>query len=108
MSLNLPTPIASYFEAVNAYDVNAMLAAFSDGASVRDEGRDMTGRIAIREWIDDTTRKYRITVMPTGVDRADQRTILTVQVSGSFPGSPIQLRYHFIIIGEKIARLEIN
>jgi ketosteroid isomerase-like protein len=108
MSPDLPPPISNYFKAVNVQDVDAMLSAFSDDASVRDEGQDMIGRAAIREWIDDTTRKYRITVMPTGVDRADQRTIVTVKVSGSFPGSPIQLRYHFTLSGEKITRLEIN
>ncbi len=56
MSLDLPTPISNYFKAVNAQDADAMLSAFSDDASVRDEGQDMIGRAAIREWIDDTTR----------------------------------------------------
>jgi ketosteroid isomerase-like protein len=108
MSPDLPTPISNYFEAVNAQDVDAMLSAFSDDASVRDEGQDMIGRAAIREWIDDTTRKYRVTLTPIGVSQADERTIVTAQVSGTFPGSPVELRYHFTITGEKIARLEIT
>jgi len=108
MSPDLPTPISDYFEAVNAQDVDAMLSAFSDDASVRDEGQDMIGRAAIREWIDDTTRKYRVTLTPIGVSQADERTIVTAQVSGTFPGSPVELRYHFTITGEKIARLEIT
>jgi ketosteroid isomerase-like protein len=108
MPPDLPTPLSNYFAAVNAYDVDAMLSAFSDDAAVRDEGRDMIGRAAIREWIDETTRKYRITITPIGVRQADERTIVTAQVSGSFPGSPTELRYHFTIIGDKIARLEIT
>jgi ketosteroid isomerase-like protein len=108
MSLDLPTPISNYFKATNAQDVDAMLSAFSDDASVRDEGRDMIGRAAIREWIDDTTRKYRVTLTPIGVHQADEKTIVTAQVSGTFPGSPIELRYRFTITGEKIARLEIT
>jgi ketosteroid isomerase-like protein len=108
MTLDLPAPISNYFGAVNAQDVDAMLSAFSDDASVRDEGQDMIGRAAIREWIDGTTRKYRVTLTPTGGRQADERTIVTAQVSGTFPGSPIELRYRFTISGEKIARLEIT
>ncbi len=107
MSLDLPTPISNYFNAVNAQDVDAILSTFSDDASVRDEGQNMIGRADIREWIDDTTRKYRATVTPTGVRQADKGTIVTAQISGTFPGSPIELRYHFTITGEKIGRLEI-
>ncbi len=58
--------------------------------------------------MDDTTRKYRVTVAPIGVDQADERTIVKAQVSGTFPGSPLELRYHFTITGEKIASREIS
>ena|SRR5882762_8309502 len=107
MSLNLPTPLSNYFEAQNAHDVDAMLSAFSEEASVRDEGQDMIGRVAIREWMDETTRKYRVTVTPTGVSQVDGRAIVTARVSGTFPGSPVELRYHFAIVSEKISSLEI-
>jgi hypothetical protein len=48
-----------------------MLACFSEEALVRDEGRDMIGRVDILEWMGDTTRKYRVTVTPTAVEQAD-------------------------------------
>ena len=80
-----------------------MLSAFSDEASVHDEGQDMIGRAAIRESMSRTTRKYRVTVTPTGVGRADERTIVTARVSGTFPGSPVELRYHFTIVSGKYA-----
>jgi hypothetical protein len=108
MSLSLPTPLPSYFAAQNAHDADAMLAAFADESSVRDEGQEMIGRAAIRGWMDETTRKYRITIAPIGVSQADGRTIVTVRISGTFPGSPIELRYRFTIVGGKIARLEIS
>jgi hypothetical protein len=108
MSLDLPTPVSNYFKAVNVQDVHAMLSAFSDEASVHDEGQEMNGRAAIREWVDDTTRKYRVTLTPTGVRQTDERTTVTARVAGTFPGSPVELRYHFTITGGKIARLEIT
>jgi len=108
MSLDLPTPVSNYFKAVNVQDVDAMLSAFSAEASVHDEGQEMNGRAAIREWVDDTTRKYRVTLTPTGVRQTDERTTVTARVAGTFPGSPVELRYHFTITGGKIARLEIT
>jgi hypothetical protein len=108
MSLDLPTPVSNYFKAVNVQDVDATLSAFSDEASVHDEGQEMNGRAAIREWVDDTTRKYRVTLTPTGVRQTDERTTVTARVAGTFPGSPVELRYHFTITGGKIARLEIT
>ena len=108
MDLKLSVPLSTYFEAQNAHDVDAMLACFTEEAMVRDEGRDMIGRVAIRGWIHETTRKYRPTVKPTSVAEEDERTIVMVQVAGIFPGSPIGLRYRFRISGKKIARLEIG
>jgi len=104
----LPMPISKYFEAQNAHDIDAMLAIFSDHASVHDEGHDAVGRLAIRGWMDETTRKYRVAVVPTGVDQSDAKTIVTALVSGTFPGSPIQLRYRFTVAGEQITDLAIG
>ena len=59
MSQPVPEPIAAYFRAQNAHDVDGMLLAFAPQARVHDEGQDLTGTAAIRAWIEDTTRKYR-------------------------------------------------
>jgi len=108
MALELKPPLATYFEAQNAHDVDGMLACFTDEASVHDEGRSMRGRPEIRAWIDETTRKYHPTIRPTNSAEESGLTLVTTQVSGSFPGSPIELRYRFKISGKKIASLEIG
>jgi ketosteroid isomerase-like protein len=105
--MKLPEPIAAYFAAVNVHDIEATLAPFAETATVKDEGQERRGAAAIREWIEDTTRKYRVTVVVTEVNEADGKTVVTGQVSGNFPGSPVQLHYNFTLDGEKIARLEI-
>jgi hypothetical protein len=104
----LPTPIAKYFEAKNLHAIDAMLATFSDQATVRDEGKDVVGRPAIRHWIEETTRKYSVSVTPTRVDQSGATTIVTATVSGTFPGSPIQLHYHFTVAAENITHLAIG
>jgi len=108
MSARLPGPLAAYFAATKHYDVEAMLAPFADGAVVKDEGRERQGLEAIREWMEETIRKYRFTAEVTDVAQTDRKVHVTVLVAGQFPGSPVTLRYAFTLDREKIARLEIS
>src|SRR5712692_8859256 len=108
MSTKLPEPLAAYFAAVNIHDIDAMLAPFSEAASVKDEGQERRGLAAIRQWIEETTRKYGVTIAVTNVAETTGNTTVTGRVSGNFPGSPVDLRYAFILDGKKIARLEIS
>jgi ketosteroid isomerase-like protein len=108
MSANLPQPLPAYFKAANAHDVEASVACFADDAIVRDEGKDISGSAAIREWKDRTNALYGTAIETTAVDQVDDKTIVTAQVSGNFPGSPVQLRYCFRLDGGKIAALEIR
>src|SRR5438552_2030266 len=108
MSTKLPQPLAAYFAGVNIHDIDAMLAPFTEAAIVKDEGQERRGLAAIREWIEETTRKYRVTIVVTNVAETAGNTTVTGRVSGNFPGSPIELRYAFILDGQKIVRLEIS
>ena len=101
-------PVANYFLAANAQDIEAVAANFSEGAIVRDEQKNRQGIAAIRQWAGEVSKKYRPTVEPLDVAQTDGRTIVTGRVSGNFPGSPIELRYVFTLNGEKIERLEIS
>jgi ketosteroid isomerase-like protein len=105
--LVLAHPLDSYFDAKNKHDAGAMLACFAEDAIVVDEHRDQRGRPAIREWIEDTTRKYRMTADPIDTREHDGKTVVTCLLSGDFTGSPAKLRYAFTLSEAKIARLEI-
>ena len=105
---DLAPPLTAYFEASNAHDVAALLAAFADDASVRDEGQEMVGLAAIRGWAQDTFRKYRARLTPNHVARQGDTLIVTVAVAGSFPGSPIDLAFRFRLRDARIAALEIG
>jgi hypothetical protein len=54
-----------------------------------------------------TEKKYQPIVEAVDVTETAGGTIVTCKVSGTFPGSPVELRYAFTLDGEKIARLEI-
>jgi uncharacterized protein (TIGR02246 family) len=108
MSIEVPAAIAAYLAGSNAHDAAACAACFTDDAVVRDEGRERQGNAAIREWMEEVSKKYRPTVDVIDVGETDDQTIVTGRVAGNFPGSPVELRYAFTLAGEKIARLEIR
>ena len=108
MPIDLPQPLKDYFSAVNSQDIDAMLAPFAMEAMVKDEGATMNGRAAIRAWIEETTRKYGVSLSPEGIDRDGDRVSVRVLMSGNFPGSPAHVTYRFILRGGEIGELEIG
>jgi hypothetical protein len=107
MSMSLPGPISAYLKAKNEHDVDAMLAPFDEDATVKDEGQEHHGRSAVRSWLEDVTRKYRVTLDVKDVRDTNGTTVVSGLVSGNFPGSPVLLDYTFTLSGPTIARLEI-
>src|SRR5258706_11630333 len=87
MPTELPQPLAAYFAAVNTHDIDAMLAPFTESATVKDEGQERRGRAAIREWIVETTRKYGVTIEVLSVVETAPNITVMGHVSGNFPGS---------------------
>ena len=108
MTAKLPRVLADYFAATNAHDVGMMIAAFTEDATVHDEGRDHVGAAAIRAWMKETIEKYDYKVEPIESSRNDSSAVVLVSLRGKFPGSPITLQYAFTLSGERVARLEIG
>jgi ketosteroid isomerase-like protein len=108
MTVRLPQPLTDYFAAKNKHNIDAMLAPFSPDAIVRDEGETHRGSAAIRNWMDATTRKYRVTVEVAEATQDGDAWRVAGIVSGNFPGSPATLHYSFAVDGERITRLEIG
>lgn len=107
MPTDLPAVIAAYFRAANAHDPDGVAACFTPDAVVRDEGRDLATPDAIRAWQTEVNTKYTPYALVRGVDRAGKTTVVTATISGTFKGSPIDLRHVFTLEGEAIAHLEI-
>ncbi len=105
MSVQLPKLIDTYLKAQNAYDGETALACFSENATVLDEGKTSKGKKAIREWMEETKKKYSPQFRPLGIKR--EETIMTTEVSGTFDGSPVKLDYHFKIKDNLIEELNI-
>jgi hypothetical protein len=108
MSISLPPPIDLYFASENARDSSAIDRCFAAGGVVRDEGKTITGRAAIKAWRVETSRKYHHTVEPLAVSARDGKVVVTGKISGDFPGSPINLEHIFEIEDGRIVSLEIR
>jgi hypothetical protein len=74
---------------------------------VKDEGHTYNGRAAIQQWKADSATKYSYTSEPFAIEDKDGKIVVTSHLVGTFPGSPVDLRYFFVLDGDKIASLEI-
>jgi len=107
MAIELPSVIAEYFAADKKGNAQAISECFTQGAVVVDEGNTYTGRDAIRQWMANASTQYTYTVEPFALSEESGQTVVTSHLVGNFPGSPVDLRYFFVLEGDKIAGLEI-
>ncbi len=107
MHTELPNPIAAFFQAHNSGQTDNFLDLFAADAVVSDESHEYRGD-AIKTWLDGAIANFHplhgevISLAPNG-----EHTVATARVSGTFPGSPVVLRYQFTLQGDKIAALSI-
>jgi hypothetical protein len=106
--MNLSPVIPRYIEASNAHHVKAIVGCFDDDGVVRDENAMRRGKIDIERWVTETIQKYKFHFKPLSADGRGAKTILSMEVSGSCPGSPVTLDYHFTIANDKIQSVIID
>jgi hypothetical protein len=106
MTLELPGPIAAYF-AADREGGEAVARCFTEDAVVKDEGRTYGGRAAIRHWKEEASARYQYTCEPFACELGDGAVVVTSRLAGTFPGSPVNLRFCFVLEGDQIASLEI-
>lgn len=107
MSIDLPGVIEAYFKADKKGNAQAISECFTQDAVVVDEGNTYTGRGAIRQWMANASTNYTYTVEPFALVEEGGRTVVTSHLVGNFPGSPVDLRYVFVLKDGIIAELEI-
>jgi hypothetical protein len=66
------------------------------------------GLAAITAWKAQTKKKYHHTVTPLDVAQENDKTVLTATLTGDFPGSPVTVKFAFVLEAGKILSLEIH
>lgn len=105
---DLPAAIAAYFEAPIDADSDALGRIFTPDAHVRDEQHDHRGLAEIRCWRIETHAKTQFATRPQSIRIEDGRCIVSAEVSGAFPNSPVTLDHAFTLADDRIADLEIG
>ena len=106
--MKLPAIVTELVNAQNSQDSAAYAACFTVDATVFDEGHDHKGREEIKTWNEDTTAKYQSLMEPIEYSESGDMAVLTAKISGTFPGSPIVLKYNMELAQGLIRSLKIT
>jgi molybdopterin-guanine dinucleotide biosynthesis protein A len=106
--MKLPQTVVNYIAAVNAADGNAAAALFTANAVVRDENAEHHGPAAISAWVEETAGRYHFQVTPLDIPSVEEHLVVSCEVKGDFPGSPVTLAFDFTLTGDRIASLSIE
>ena len=111
MSTALPPVVADYLAAVNAFDLDGMVAAFARDAYVNDARREINGVDAIRRWAEKEMVGDHITMEPVEVVDHYGETIVRSRYDGTYdktnlPGELIMSDY-FRVSDGKIISLKV-
>lgn len=102
--MNLPNIISELVKAQNEFDSAAYANCFTENAEVFDEGKTHNGKAEIENWIDKANKEYKATMKSLDYNE----NILSAEISGTFPGSPLVLKYHFELSDGLIQSLKIT
>jgi len=108
MKTQMPQIIEAYFRASNADDINALVSCFSSDAVVTDEKETHRGAAAIRAWSVNVREKYQFQAEVLRAAQTPGAVDVTAKLSGTFPGSPVDLEFKFALQGGLISSLEIG
>ncbi len=109
MRATLPEVVTRYFELDARRDVDAVTALFTEDARVIDDGQAYEGVAAIRSWRTGPVAKYTYTTAILDAEAVGGgKIVVTVRLTGNFPGGAVLLQQHFTLAGDRICGLVIT
>ncbi|MDQ1725813.1 MAG: hypothetical protein QOG52_2841 [Frankiaceae bacterium] len=103
----VPPAISAWLAAHAMHDIDAESAQLTEDVIVVDNGHEFRGRAAARDWSDNVSKEFQYTATILSTDNHGDAVVATARVEGNFPGSPIDLRYQFLLTGGLISALTI-
>ena len=104
----LPDTIKAFMTALDAREVDHVLATLTADAVVTDEGHDYTGHEEIGAWVADAAAEYTYTTAFTGATTTEAGVDVGQHLEGNFPGGVADLHYRFTLDGTVISRVVIE
>ena len=106
--MKLPNVVQELIKAQNSFDSLAYANLFSETSVVHDEGKTHNGRKEVEQWIAEANEKYKSIMEPVEYTQKGNQGVLTANVSGTFPGSPIVLKFNVEINDGMIQSLKVT
>ena len=104
----LPETVRTFMTALDAREVDRVLATLGTDAVVTDEGHDYEGHDEIGSWVATAAAEYTYTTEFTGATTTDAGIEVGQHLEGDFPGGVTDLHYRFTLDGALIGRLVIE
>lgn len=101
---DIPEVVSAYFDTDQANDINALNYIFSESAIVEDDGSLYRGIVEIRTWLLAMKEKYQHFLKPLEVSNTHHISTVLTQVSGTFPNSPVKLKFQFTLENGKVVK----
>lgn len=106
--MTLPQLVDRFIATHNNYDSKAFVTCFTTSAIVHDEGKTHKGKDEIQKWIEHSNEQYRSSMKPLNYEETGATGVLTAEVSGTFSGSPIVLKFHLTLKNDLIDGLKVT
>jgi hypothetical protein len=104
----LPDTIKTFMTALDAREVDQVLATLTSDAVVTDEGHDYKGHDEIGAWVATEAAEYTYTTAFTGATTTEAGVDVGQHLEGDFPGGVADLHYRFTLSGALISRVVIE
>lgn len=108
---DLPVPVVAYIDGSNAFDLNAVVAAFAETALVNDQLHEYVGVSAIRNWAAREIISDRVTMEVTRTALRGNNIAVVANIDGEYDKTglptPLTLTFYFSIGGDRIEQLII-
>ena len=104
----LPDPVKTFMTALDARQVDPVLATLAPGAVVTDEGHDHIGADEIGKWVATAGAEFPYTTTFTGASSTETGVVVGQHLEGDFPGGVADLNYRFTLEGGLISRVVIE
>jgi ketosteroid isomerase-like protein len=108
MSVELPTPIATFVEANARLDLEGMLRPFTADAVIIDNGHRFEGQAGLRRLFEESVLPVKAIFTPETVRREGDQVVVEGPAHGDFQGSPLRFTYDFTLVHDAIKALEIS
>jgi hypothetical protein len=106
--MNLPKVVQELIKAQDTFDSVAYANCFSETGVMYDEGKTHSGKKEIQQWIAKGNAKYKTVMRPLAFAETGNESILSSEISGTFDGSPVTLKFHFEIMEGLIQSLKVT